>query len=244
MTHLQRELDKLKRKILGLGALVEDSLRLAFQAIEQRDAAKARRVIETDILIDQNEVEIEEECLKILALYQPVAGDLRFVAAVIKINSELERIGDLAENIAKRALQLLDEQLVAPPHTVAVMADRTGTILERALDALVRQDAVTAREVLVADQEIDELYRLLLDELKALLRESLERLDAIVLLFSVARYLERLADHATNIAEDVLYMVEGEIQRHVPAPVAPGTMAELLRLGDEDPDDELRRDAD
>ena len=235
MTHLQRELDKLKRKILGLGALVEDNLRLAFQAIEQRDAAKARRVIETDVLIDQNEVEIEEECLKILALYQPVASDLRFVAAVIKINSELERIGDLAENIAKRALQLLDEPAVTPPHTVAVMAERTETILERALDALVRQDAVTAREVLVADREIDALYRQLLEELKTLLRDRDhldERLEAVVLLFSVARYLERLADHATNIAEDVLYMVEGEIQRHIDPAVAPGTADELLRMRD------------
>ena len=167
MTHLQRETDRLKRKILALGALVEENLRLAFQAIEQRDAAKARRVVETDVVIDQNEVEIEEDCLKILALYQPVAGDLRFVAAVIKINSELERIGDLAENIAKRALQLLDEPPIQVPHTVAVMADRTETILEHALDALVRQDAVTAREVLVADQEIDALYRQLIDELKA-----------------------------------------------------------------------------
>jgi phosphate transport system protein len=232
MRHLQRETDRLKRKILALGALVEESLRLAFQAIEQRDAAKARKVIATDVLIDQNEVEIEEECLKILALYQPVAGDLRFVAAVIKINSELERIGDLAENIAKRALDLLDEYPVPAPVTVAVLADRTGTILERALDALVRQDAITAREVLVADREIDALYRQLLDELKAILRADHEHIDAIVLLFSVARHLERLADHATNIAEDVLYMVEGEIQRHVADPVAPGTAEELLQMRD------------
>jgi phosphate transport system protein len=237
MGHLQRETDRLKRKILALGALVEDSLRLAFQAIELRDAAKARKVIATDVLIDQNEVEIEEECLKILALYQPVAGDLRFVAAVIKINSELERIGDLAENIAKRALELLDEHPVPTPDTVAVLADRTGTILERALDALVRQDAVTAREVLLADAEIDALYRQLLEELKAILRADLEHLDAIVLMFSVARYLERLADHATNLAEDVLYMVEGEIQRHAPATVAPGTAEELIQFRDPGCDD-------
>jgi phosphate transport system protein len=232
MRHLQRETDRLKRKILALGALVEESLRLAFQAIEQRDAAKARKVIATDMLIDQNEVEIEEECLKILALYQPVAGDLRFVAAVIKINSELERIGDLAENIAKRALDLLDEFPVPAPATVSVMAERTGTILEHALDALVRQDAVTARDVLVADREIDALYRQLLEELKTILRGDQEHLDSIVLLFSVARYLERLADHATNIAEDVLYMVEGEIQRHGHEAVAPGTAEELLRMRD------------
>jgi len=232
MRHLQRETDRLKRKILALGALVEESLRQAFQAIEQRDAAKARRVIATDMLIDQNEVEIEEECLKILALYQPVAGDLRFVAAVIKINSELERIGDLAENIAKRALDLLDEYPVSAPATVAVLVDRTGTILEHALDALVRQDSGMARDVMAADNEIDDLYRQLLDELKTILRDDPEHLDAIVLLFSVARYLERLADHATNIAEDVLYMVEGEIQRHGHEAVAPGTAEELLQLRD------------
>jgi phosphate transport system protein len=230
MRHLQRETDRLKRKILALGAQVEESLRLAFQAIEQRDAAKARKVIATDVLIDQTEVEIEEDCLKILALYQPVAGDLRFVAAVIKINSELERIGDLAENIAKRALELLDEFPVQAPATVTVMADRAGTILEHALDALVRQDAVTAREVLVADLEIDALYGQLLEELKEVLRGDQDHLDAIVLLFSVARYLERLADHATNIAEDVLYMVEGEIRRHNHETVPPGTAEELMQL--------------
>jgi len=227
MRHLQRETDRLKRKVLALGALVEENLRLAFQAIEERDAAKARKAIATDVLIDQNEVDVEEECLKILALYQPVAGDLRFVAAVIKINSELERIGDLAENIAKRALELLDEFPVTSPATVTVLVDRTSTILEHALDALVRQDAVTAREVLMADVEIDDLYRQLIDELKAMLRNDPDHMDAIVLLFSVARHLERLADHATNIAEDVLYMVEGEIQRHC-EPVAPGTAEELL----------------
>lgn len=233
MLHLQREMDRLKRKVLGLGALVEENLRLAFQAIDQRDAAKARRVIATDVLIDENEVDVEEECLKILALYQPVAGDLRFVAAVIKINSELERIGDLSANIAERALQLLDEHPVAVPVNVAVMADRTRTIIEKALDALVRQDAVTARQVLIADDEIDLLYAELIEELKEVIRADLEHLDAIVLLFSVARYLERLADHATNIAEDVLYMVEGEIQRHNQASVPPGTAEELLGLDDQ-----------
>lgn len=232
MRHLQRETDRLKRKILALGALVEGNLRLAFQAIEERDAAKARKVIATDVLVDENEVEVEEECLKILALYQPVAGDLRFVAAVIKINSELERIGDLASNIAERALQLLDEHPVQVPHEVAVMVDRTEAILTSALDALVQQDSVTARQVLAADDEIDDLYAGLISDLKGLIRADLEHLDATVLLFSVVRYLERLADHATNIAEDVLYMVEGEIQRHHQGSVAPGTAEELLRLPD------------
>jgi phosphate transport system protein len=239
MTHLQREIDRLKRKVLALGALVEENLRQAIQAIDQRDAAKARHVIATDALIDQNEVDVEEDCLKILALYQPVAGDLRFVAAVIKINSELERIGDLSANIAERALQLLDEYPVTVPHHVAVMADRTWSILEKALDALVHQDAVTARQVLVADDEIDGLYAQLIGELKAVIRADLEHLDSIVLLFSVARYLERLADHATNIAEDVLYMVEGEIQRHFQVSVPAETVEELPECGDRERDDRL-----
>lgn len=231
MRHLQREIDRLKRKMLALGALVEDNLRFSFQAIEERDPAKARRVIATDRVIDENEVDVEEECLKILALYQPVAGDLRFLVAVIKINSELERIGDLASNIAERALQLVDEHPVPVPHGFAVMADRTGAILERALDALVRQDAIAARLVLAADDEVDRLYRDLLEELKGIIRADLDHLDAIVLLFSVARYLERLADHATNIAEDVLYMVEGEIHRHQ-APDGSGVWPEPLDFGD------------
>jgi phosphate transport system protein len=207
-------MDRLKRDILALGALVEESLRTAFQAIESRDPEKARKVIVGDFVIDQHEVEVEEECLKLLALYQPVAGDLRFLVAVIKINSELERIGDLASNIGERALTLADEHPVPVPEGFTIMADRTGTILEKALDALVRQDATAARAVLAADDEIDMLYQGLIDDLKQIIRTDPDHLDAIVLLFSVARYLERLADHATNIAEDVIYMVDGEISRH------------------------------
>jgi phosphate transport system protein len=213
-THLQREIERLKRKVLALGALVEDNLRLAFNAIETRNIEQAQRVIATDIIIDRNEVDVEEECLKLLALYQPVAGDLRFIIAVVKINSEIERIGDLAANIAERAEQLSAEYPVPVPHDLAVMADRVRAIIEKVLDALVRQDAVLARVVLAADDEIDDLYERILEQLKEQIRQDPEHLDAAVLLFSVARYLERLADHATNIGEDVLYMVEGDIQRH------------------------------
>ena len=225
VTHLHRELEGLKRQILGLGAVVEESLRVALQAIEEHDAQKAQRVVVGDFTIDEREVEVEEECLKILALYQPVAGDLRFLIAVIKINSELERIGDLASNIAERALELsAAPEPLAPPAGLPVMADRTGTILEKALDALVQQDAAAARCVLGADAEVNHLYHELIEELKGRIRHDIEHLDQIVLLFSVARYLERLADHATNIAEDVLYMVEGEIRRHQ----VPDTPAALL----------------
>jgi len=215
MTHLQREIERLKRKILALGALVEENLRLAVQAIETRDVVKARRVVAADMEVDEAEVEVEEECLKLLALYQPVAKDLRFIVAVVKINNELERIGDLAANIGERAEQLAGEFPVPVPRSLPVIADRVRCILEAVLDALVNQDAVAARKLLAADDEVDDLYKQLLEELKAELRADFDHLDAIVLLFSVARYMERLADHANNIAEDVLYMVEGEIQRHL-----------------------------
>ena len=166
MTHLQREIERLKRKILALGALVEENLRLAVQAIETRDAAKARKVIAADMEVDEVEVEVEEECLKLLALYQPVAKDLRFIVAVVKINSELERIGDLAANVAERAEQLADEYPVPVPRSLPVIADRTRCILEKVLDALVHQDAVAARKLLAADDEVDALYKKLLEELK------------------------------------------------------------------------------
>jgi phosphate transport system protein len=205
-----------------LGAVVEENLRLSVDAIETRDIAAARKAIATDHVIDQNEVELEEECLKILALYQPVAIDLRFIMAVVKINSEFERIGDLAVNIAERAISLADlTHPLAIPHGMSVMADLTSTIIEKALDALVRQDALAARQVLADDDEIDALYADLIEALKDIIRAHPEHLDAAVLLLSVARALERLADHATNIAEDVLYMVEGEIHRHQ-EPDAPG----------------------
>lgn len=214
MRHLQREIDRLKHRLLGLGAVVEENLRLAIHAVENRDVAEARVVLATDRAIDETEVEIEEDCLKVLALYQPVAGDLRFVVTVVKVNNELERIGDLAVNIAERTLALADEPPLPFPPLVAVLADRASAVTENALDALVHQDAVSARRVLIADDEVDALYQQLLNELKDLIRAHPEQLDAATLLFSVARQLERLADHATNIAEDVLYLVEGEIFRH------------------------------
>ena len=212
MTHLQREIDKLKRKILALGALVEDVLRLSFQAIEERDALKAQRVVATDLVIDEQEVEVEEECLKILALYQPVAGDLRFLVAVIKINSELERIGDLASNVAERALSLSQEHPVPVPAVLTVMADRTGAILEKALDALVRQDVDTARCVLGADDEIDRLYHAIIEETKTLMAADGGNVERGLRIVFAAHYLERAGDRMTNIAEDVVFLATGHVE--------------------------------
>jgi len=226
MRHMLRQIEMLKRKILSLGAIVEENLRSAIHAIETRDVAEARHVIDTDRLIDETEVDIEEECLKILALYQPVAGDLRFIVTVIKINNELERIGDLAVNIAERAIALAEHHALPIPDLLSVMADRTSVITEKALDALVRQDGVKARLVLADDDEIDELYARLIEDLKSIIRSQPDQRDAAVLLFSGARQLERLADHATNIAEDVIYLVDGEIYRHQ----TPQTPSDVFRF--------------
>jgi len=214
MRHLQREIDHLKRKILALGALVEDNLRLAFQAIEARDADKGHRVMVTDILVDDQEIEVEEECLKILALYQPVASDLRFIVAVSKIDNELERIGDLSANICARVVQLAPERSVIIPDTTNVMAEHIESMLARTLDALVQGDAQLARAVLIDDRGVDALFVRLVDELKEEIREHLELLDPLIIVFTMARYLERLADRMTNICEDIIYVVEGEIVRH------------------------------
>ena len=215
MTYVfQRELDKLNKKLLALSAMVEESLRQAFAAVDTRDVARAQAVIVGDLSIDETEVEVEEECLKVLALHQPVAGDLRYLVAVIKINNELERIGDLATNIAERALQLAEVPPVTVPVDLLIMAERVESMLERAIDALVNRDPGVARQVMAADDEVDDLYAQLLEQLKDMIRADLSAIDAIVYIFSVTRYLERLADHATNISEDVLYMVEGEIFRH------------------------------
>ena len=215
MTHVfEKELDKLNRKVLALSAMVEESLRQALAAVDTRDTARARAVIVGDLSIDEAEVEVEEECLKVLALHQPVAGDLRYLVAVIKINNDLERIGDQATNIAERALQLAEVPPVTVPVDLLVMAERVESMLERAIDALVNRDPVVARQVMASDDEVDDLYARLIEQLKDMIRADLDAIDAIVYIFSVARYLERLADHATNVAEDVLYMVEGEIFRH------------------------------
>lgn len=212
--HMQRELDKLKRKVLSLSALAEESLQKAVEALEERDAALARRIIEADYAIDQMEVEVEEDCLKLLALYQPVAIDLRFIIATIKINSELERIGDLAVNIAERAEYLATHGRVDVPFDFAGMADKARAMVARALDALVNMDARLARQVCAADDEVDAMNREMYDKVKDTMRKHPEWIDQLVHILSTSRHLERVADHATNIAEDVIYMIEGEIVRH------------------------------
>ncbi len=214
-TQLQREISNLKKGILTLSALVEDNLRRALTAVETHDEALATAAIDRDFPIDLMEVDIEEDCLKALALYQPVAGDLRFIVTIIKIDGTLERVGDLAVNIAERALQLA---AAAPQPVVSFdmtgMAIKAQQMVSNSLDALVASDAAAARAVLLADDEIDDLDREFTARLNAAAREHPEWLEGVVQLLQISRFIERLADHATSIAEDVIYMVEGEIPRH------------------------------
>lgn len=212
--HFERELDRLKKRIMALGALVEENLHSALVALERGDCDLARRVIATDVAIDELEVEVEEECLKILALHHPVAGDLRYIIAVIKIDDELERIGDLSANICVRTMDLARCGRTIVPATMLVMAERIESMLAMSLDALVQADASLARRVLEEDQEVDSLFACLVNGLKEQIRANVDQLDPLITVFSIARYLERLADRMCNMCEHIIYLVEGEIVRH------------------------------
>ena len=215
-THLQREIDGLKKNILHMGAEVEELLRKAVESLVTRNDRQAQEVVEYDEKLEQEEVDIEEECLKILALHQPVAIDLRYVIAVLKINSDLERIGDLAVNIAERSLYLTTHAPLDIPLDFRGMAELTQRMLKLSLDSLVNLDTKLARHVRASDDEVDtmnrHMYRLIEDYIKA----NPDRVAEALHLVSSSRHLERIADAATNIAEDVIYMVEGEIVRHQP----------------------------
>lgn len=212
--HLKREIDKLKVNILKLGALAEDSVRQATIAVKNRDKALAAQVVSDDIKLDRMEVEIEEDCLKILALHQPVAIDLRFIVAALKINSDLERIGDLASTIAEKVHLLADklDDNIEPDYLA--MAGKVQIMLQKALDSLVNLDTKTAREVCRLDDEIDRLNRELQGHIKDDLSKCAGCFDSCVAMLALPKTLERIADHATNIAEDVIYMIEGTIVRH------------------------------
>jgi phosphate transport system protein len=214
--HLQREIEKLKKEILSLGAVVEASVQMAVRSIEERDSGLARKVIDSDVEIDHAEVNLEEDCLKILALHQPVAIDLRFIIAVLKINNDLERIGDLAVNIAERVGFLILKPGVKIPYDLQGLAEKSRWMLRNSLDSLVKLDTALARQVCATDDEVDAINRDMYNLVENAIRANPEHIDSLIPYLSVSRYLERIADHATNIAEDVIYMVEGVIARHRP----------------------------
>jgi len=215
-THLQREIENLKKKILGMSAEVEESLRNAVEALVKRDVRLAQVVMDGDRRIDHMEVEIEEDCLKILALHQPVAIDLRYVVAVLKINNDLERIGDEAVNVAERAAYLATHPPIDLPLDFKGMATKAQFMVSRSIDALVNLDTAVAQHVRASDDEVDEMNRHMYQLIQEYVGTHPERVTESIHLLSTSRHLERIADQATNIAEDVIYMVEGEIVRHQP----------------------------
>lgn len=214
LRHLQRELDRLKKRILYLGAMVEDRVHMAMKAIDTRDSTMAQHIIDRDHEIDEIEIEIEEECLKIMALHQPVAVDLRFLSAVIKINNDLERIGDEAVNIAERVLIIAKSDNPDIPFDYSVMAEKTEAMVKSSLDAVVNMDLDLAVKVCISDDEIDEFENETYDVIKQAIQDDPDSAGALINLLLISRHLERIADHATNIAEEVVYMIEGEIVRH------------------------------
>ena len=214
MKHLERQIDTLKQKILYVGTLVEESIAKAISALLNRDAVLAEKIIAADSVIDRMEVDVEEEVLKILALYQPVAADLRFVVAVLKINNDLERMGDLAKNIAKRAAFIARSQAMELPFDYRGMALKVQSMVKQSLDALVNADADLARRIRLDDDEVDAGRQEIRQQVLDLIVRSPERAEYLMKVNSVSKHLERIADMATNIAEDVIYMVEGEIVRH------------------------------
>ncbi len=218
--HLERDLENLQGDLLRLAGSVEDAIHKAIRALQERDASIAEEVIEGDNQIDRDENHVEEECLKILALHQPVAIDLRRIAAALKINAELERMADLAEDIAERAERLAGLPEIPMPAKLQRMTDLTTSMVRQSLDAFVNLDANLARRVCRLDDEVDRYNRDIIDELLKAMQASPEMVEPGMSLFSATRHLERIADHATNIAEDVVYLVEGEIIRHRPAAVA------------------------
>jgi phosphate transport system protein len=212
--HLQTDLEYLEQDILAQSSMVEEMIEKACRALRELRADIAQDVVDQEATIDRREIRIEEECLKILALHQPVAVDLRRTAAVMKINNELERIADLAVNIAERTQSLAEHPEFSIPETLETMAKLAASMVHDALDAFVQQDVAVARKVCGRDDQVDAYCREVIDELRQMMRLSSEMVEPALHFFSAARQVERIADHATNIAEDVIYLVEGEIARH------------------------------
>lgn len=212
--HLQRDMDNIHREVLAMSAIVEEMIDKATLSLSERRIDLTAEVIKTDDLVDEREVKIEEECLKMLALHQPVAIDLRRVATVLKVNNDLERIADLAVNIAERS-QNIDEYPDFPvPEMVSHMVALTTQMVRSSLDAFVNLDAAAARRIMMLDDDVDLHNRHVIEELQLIMQTRPELVPPALHCFSAARHIERIADHATNIAEDVIYLVEGDIVRH------------------------------
>lgn len=212
--HMKKELDKLKKLIFALGTQVDENVELAAQAFDKGDNALVEKVIQSDKNVDQLEVEVEEACLKALALYQPVAIDLRFIVAVLKMTNDLERMSDLAAGVAKNAILYNKRKDTALSISLNPLSDLVTSIVRKCIDSLLQLDAELAREVTQDDQEIDNMKKDIKTKIQDAISKEPSETESLIALLMASNRLERIGDHATNIAEDVIYMVEAEIVRH------------------------------
>jgi len=214
LRHFDEELSDLKTKLLRMAAQAEDQIDKALTALVTRDSALAREVIERDHLVNALDVEIDEESIRLLALHQPAARDLRLVTTAMKIATELERISDLAENVCERAIELNEEPQLKPYIDIPTMGNMARMMVKQSIDAFVKDDSALARKVLTDDDYVDDLMEQIFRELLSFMIEDTRTITRAIRLSFIAKYLERMADHATNIAELVVYLVEGKIIRH------------------------------
>jgi phosphate transport system protein len=215
--HFHEELEALKQTLLAMGGLVEDQIRRVMKALLERDDAMAQEVIERDRQVNSYDVEVDEQCVSLLALYQPAAGDLRFITTAMKIVTDLERIGDQAVNIAQRVLELNREPQLKPYIDLPRMAEKAQRMVKESLDAFVARDTALARQVCGEDSEVDLLKEQIFRELLTFMMEDPRTIPRAIRLILISRFIERVADHATNIGEMVVYLVEGKMVRHTMA---------------------------
>ena len=212
--HFHEELEALKQTLLAMGGLVEDQIRRAMRALLERDDVIAQDVIDRDRQVNTYDVEVDEQCVNLLALHQPAASDLRFITTAMKIVTDLERIGDQAVNIAQRALELNREPQLKPYIDLPRMADKAQRMVKESLDAFVARDTALARQVCGEDAEVDALKEQIFRELLTFMMEDPRTVSRAIRVILISRFMERVADHATNIAEMVIYLVEGKMVRH------------------------------
>jgi phosphate transport system protein len=212
--HFHEELEALKQTLLAMGGLVEDQIRRVMRALVDRDDALAQEVIERDQQVNAYDVEVDETCVSLLALHQPAAGDLRFITTAMKIVTDLERMGDQAVNIAQRALELNREPQLKPYIDLPRMAEKAQLMVKQSLDAFVARDTELARRVCGEDAEVDALKEQIFRELLTFMMEDARTIPRAIRLILISRFLERVADHATNVAEMVIYLVDAKMVRH------------------------------
>jgi len=212
--HFHEELEALKQTLLAMGGLVEDQIRRVMRALIERDDALAQEVIDRDQQVNTYDVEVDETCVSLLALHQPAAGDLRFITTAMKIVTDLERMGDQAVNIAQRVLELNREPQLKPYIDLPRMAEKAQRMVKESLDAFVARDTELARHVCAEDAEVDALKEQIFRELLTFMMEDARTIPRAIRLILISRFLERLADHATNIAEMVIYLVDAKMVRH------------------------------